>query len=326
MLQETIGRLNFLNPNDIYIAINKDYLETVKDQIKNFKIPTKNIIIEPSMQDTAPCIGLAAMYIAKYHPTEVMSIIYADHLILDKKEFERKLKIAEQIAKEEKTLNIIEVKAKFPNVNLGYIKIGKALKEFKGTEIYEFQGFTEKPTLAVAKKFLESFKYLWNTGLYVWRVDVILEAYKKFLPETYKNLLQIQKDIGTKQESSSLTKNYPNCDKISIDYGIMEKVNPKSVRIIPADLGWSDVGTWEGVLTELPQDRSKNVVKGNHIGIDSTGSLIYGDGRKLIATIGVKDLIIVDTGDTLLICRKDQSQKVKKLVEKIKTSEFKNLL
>ncbi|MBU0668365.1 NTP transferase domain-containing protein [Patescibacteria group bacterium] len=326
MLQETIGRLNFLKPEDIYIAINKEYLTIVKEQTKKFKIPVKNIIIEPSMQDTAPCIGLAAMYIAKHHPTEVMSVIYADHLIADKKEFARKLKIAEQLAREEKTLNIIEVKAKFPNVNLGYVKIGKPLREIKGTEIYAFRGFTEKPSLAVAKKFLQSFKYLWNTGLYVWRTDTILEAYKKFLPKTYKNLLTIKKNIGTPRESAVLAENYPKCEKISIDYGIMEKVNPALVRIIPADLGWSDVGTWEGVFAELPRDRHNNLIKGKHIGIDSTGSLIYGDGRKLIATIGIKDLIVVDTGDTLLVCRKDKSQDVKKLVDKIKNSEFKNLL
>jgi len=325
MLQETIKRLDFLNPKDIYIATNKEYLNTVLKQTKG-KIPKNHIIIEPSLQDTAPCIGLAAMHIAKTAPTEVMSIIYADHLIMDKKEFTEKLKVAETLAKKENTLNIIEVKAKFPNVNLGYVKIGAQINEINGSEIYEFKGFTEKPTLEVAKKFLESFKYLWNTGLYVWKVDTILQAYKKFLPQTYKNLEKIKKHIGTTKEQESLQTYYPKCKKISIDYGIMEKVNPNQVRIIPADLGWSDVGTWESILAELPKNKTNNLVKAKHIGIDTTESLIYGDGQKIIATIGIKDMIIVDTPDALLICKKNRSQDVKKIVEKLKKSKNNNLI
>lgn len=247
-----------------------------------------------------------------------MSVIYADHLITKKRELIKKLKVAEKVAKKENTLNIIEVKAKFPNVNLGYVKIGKPLKEISGTEIYAFEGFTEKPSLRKAKKFLESFKYLWNTGLYVWKVDVILKYYEKFLPKTYENLIKIQKSIGTSKELATLKKYYPLCDKISIDYGIMEKANKKDVRIIPADLGWSDIGTWESILSELPTDKNKNLVKGNHIGIDSKKSLIYGNKEKLIATIGIEDLIVVETEDAILICKKDKSQDVKKLVENIK--------
>jgi len=325
MLQETIDRLRFLKPDDIYIATNEQYIDIVKRQTKG-KVPSGNIIVEPSLQDTAPCIGLAATYIAKKHPHEVMSVIYADHLIVDKKEFQEKLKIAEKVAKKDKTLNIIEVKAKFPNVHLGYVKIGKPMKEVNGTEIYAFEGFTEKPTLAVAKKFLESFKYLWNTGLYVWEVDTILKAYKKFLPKTHKNLETIKDAIGTPKEKATIEKYYPLCDKISVDYGIMEKVDPGQVRIIPADLGWSDVGTWEFLLAELPRDKKNNLIKGKHIGIDSKGSLIYGDGQKLIATIGIEDLVIVDTEDALLVCKKDQSQDVKKVVEKMKKSQFNHLL
>jgi len=323
MLQETISRLNFLKPSDIFIAINKEHLTTVKKQIKNYKIPLKNLIIEPALRDTGPCIGLAAAYIAKNHPNEVMAVIYADHLIQNKKEFKEKLKIAEKLAKTEDTLNIIEVKAKFPNVNLGYVKIGKPLEEINGTEIYAFEGFTEKPSLEVAKKFLESYKYLWNTGLYVWKVDTILKYYQKYLPKTYKHLTTIKKAIGTTKESSTLNTNYSKCDKISIDYGIMEKVDKKKVRIIPAELGWSDVGTWESIFEELPHDKNNNLIKGNHLGIDSNNCLIYGTSKKLIATIGIDDLAVVETDNALLICKKERSQDVKKLVENIKNPKLK---
>lgn len=325
MLQETIERLNFLKPKDIYIATNKEYETIVRQQTSKI-IPKENIIIEPALRDTAPCIGLAAIHLAKQHPNEVMSIIYADHLIQKKDEFIQKLKIAEKLAKEENTLNIIEVKAKYPNVNLGYVKIGKAIKEMNGVEIFSFEKFTEKPDLETAKSFLQSYKYLWNTGLYVWKIDTILQKYKKHQPETYEQLMKIYRSLGTKQEKKTIEKCYPLCEKISIDYGIMEKVNKKEVRIIPADLGWSDVGTWESIFEELSKGEKANLTKGKHIAVDTEGSLIYGTEKKLIATIGIKDLVIVETDDALLICDKKRSQDVKKIVEKLKKSNNKKLL
>lgn len=326
MLQETIGRLNFLKPEDIYLSTNKTYEKIVREQTKKLINP-KNIIIEPDLRDTAPCIGLAAVTLAKKYPHEVMAIIYADHLIQNKKEFIQKLKVAEKLARTENTLNIIEVKAKFPNVNLGYVKIGKMLKELDGNEIFSFEKFTEKPDLELAKKFLQSYKYLWNTGLYVWKISTILKYFKKYLPKTYKNLTEIQKNLGTIHEQETLQKKYPLCDKISIDYGIMEKVHPKEVRIIPAELGWSDVGTWESLFQELATNERMNITKGQHLSINTHGSLIYPYNHKLVATIGLKDIVIIDTEDALLVCKKDKSQEVKNLVEKMKNrKKFKKLL
>lgn len=326
MLQETIERLSFLKASDIYISTNDTYEKIVREQSKGL-IHSKNIIIEPDLKDTAPCIGLAAVTLAKKYPNEVMAIIYADHLIQNKKEFIQKLKIAEKLARSENTLNIIEVKAKFPNVHLGYVKIGKMLKEIDGNEIFSFEKFTEKPDLELAKKFLQSYKYLWNTGLYVWKVSTILKYFKKYLPKTYKNLMSIQKYLDTPDEQKALQKYYPECDKISIDYGIMEKVNPKEVRIIPAELGWSDVGTWESLFQELAKNENMNIIKGQHMAIDTHGSLIYPYNHKLIATIGLKDIVIIDTEDALLVCKKNQSQAVKNLVEKLKKrKKFRKLL
>jgi mannose-1-phosphate guanylyltransferase len=319
MLQDTIARLDFLKPADIYIATNETYLATVKEQIKGL-VPIQNIIIEPALRDTAPCIGLAATYLAKKHPNDVMAVIYADHLIQNKKEFIKKIKIAEKIAKNENTLNIIEVKAKFPNVNLGYVKIGKMLKEMEGSGIYAFERFTEKPDMETARRFLQSYKYLWNTGLYVWKISTILKYFKKHQANTYDQLMKIGKTIGTKNEQSSLKNFYPKCEKISIDYGIMEKVDPKIVRVIPAELDWSDVGTWESIFEETAANQDANVIKCRHVGIDTRGSLIYGTGKKLIATIGIENLVIVETEDALLICKKDRSHDVKKIVEKLKNS------
>ncbi len=326
MLQDTISRMDFLKSADVYVSTNKEYFKTVKEQTRG-RIPPENIIVEPALRDTAPGIGLAAAYLGKKNPADVMAVIYADHLIQNKKEFIKKLKIAEKLARTENTLNIIEVKAKFPNVNLGYVKIGKMLKVLDGTEIYAFERFTEKPDLSMARKFLLSYKYLWNTGLYVWKIDTILKMYKKFLPQTYRRLMEISKHIGSKKENQILETNYPLCDKISIDYGIMEHVDKNKVRIIPAELGWSDIGTWESIFSELAPADTANLVKASHVNIDSEGSLIYGDKKKLIATIGIKDLIVVETDDALLVCRKNRSQDVKQLVEILrKSGKYKKLL
>lgn len=325
MLQDTLARLDFLKPDDIYVSTNAEYESVVREQTAG-KIPSSHIILEPALRDTAPSIGLAATYLAKKHPKEVMAIIYADHLIQKKEEFIKKIKVAEKLAREENSLNIIEVKAKFPNVNLGYVKIGKMLRELNGVEVFAFEKFTEKPDLKTAIAFLNSYKYLWNTGLYVWRIETILNKFKKHLPGTYSNLQKIQKSIGTKNEKTVIQQLYPLCDKISIDYGIMEKIDPKEVRIIPAELGWSDVGTWDSIFSELVQGNDNNLIKAKHVGIDTQGSLIYGTKDKLIATIGVKDLVIVETNDAILICDKKRSHDVKKIVEKLQKAKLKKLL
>jgi mannose-1-phosphate guanylyltransferase len=253
----------------------------------------------------------------KSSPDEVMAVIYADHLVQDKKEFRKLLKVAEKVAREESTLNIIEVKARFPNVHLGYVKIGKLLKEVSGVEVYAFQKFVEKPTLEKAKEFLASYKYLWNTGFYVWKIDTILKKFEQHLPETAKQLAIIEKAIGTAKEQETIKKHYQLCEKISIDYGVMEKVSPKEVRIIPGELGWSDIGTWESLFDELAESKSANLVRGKHMGIETEGTIIYGNPQKLIATVGVKDLVIVDTKDALIVCPKGRSQDIKKIVQQL---------
>ncbi len=308
MLQETLERVSFLNPKDIYISTNSEYVKTVLEQAP--QIPFENIIAEPSMQDTGPSIGLAAAIISKEDPEAVMAVVYADHFVKDKKEFEKKLKIAAEIAKKEDTLNIIEVKAKFPNVNLGYVKIGHLIKEVEGVEIYEFKEFKEKPNFETAKKFLSSYSYLWNTGYYVWKVSTILQEYKTHLPKTYKHLMAIQ-------AGEQIIEHYPECDKISIDFGIMEKLDTKKVRIIPADLGWSDIGTWKSLHEELTGEENENLEKGKVVLIDSEGSVVYNESENLIAAMGLENMVVVSVKGYTLICPINRSQDLKKLVSQI---------
>ncbi len=331
LLQETVARFDFLKPEDLWIATNAEFVDLVKQQAP--EIPEDHILIEPALRDTASCIGFAATVLAKATKTtppntnEVMAVIYADHLIQNVEEFQHKLTIAEQLAREENTLNIIEVKAKYPNVNLGYVKRGDLVKKVEDVEIYGFERFTEKPDLETAKKFLKSYKYLWNTGIYVWKISTILEAYQKHLPDTYARLLKIQKAWSTPDQEKTLATEYPACQKISIDYAIMEKVAPSDVRIIPADLGWSDIGTWESLHEELADNPQNNLTQGETLTLDTTGCVIFNtEPKKLVVTEGLKDIVIINTRDALLICDKNRSQEVKKVVEALSEDKREDLL
>jgi mannose-1-phosphate guanylyltransferase len=310
LIEDAVDRLDFLKKSDIYIATNEKHVKLVRQLCPT--IPKKNIIIEPALRDTASCIGLAAAIIKKRHPEEVMSVIYADHFIQNKKEFQEKLKTAEKIAKTEKTLNIIEVVATEPNINYGYVKLGKLDKKIGQTEIYNLDSFVEKPNLATAKKFLKAGNYLWNTGIYVWEAKTLLNHYKKLLPKTFQKLEKMMSAYDTKSQDKTVNSLYPTLEKISIDYAIMEKVDPAQVRIIKAkNLGLSDVGTWETIWKFLAKsDSQKKMYKL----LDCKDCFVYGeDKQKTIGVIGLKDIVIVDTKDGLLVCKKEDAKRVKEL-------------
>ncbi|MBU1019434.1 MAG: sugar phosphate nucleotidyltransferase [Patescibacteria group bacterium] len=304
LLQEAAERLEFLQPEDIYVATNEKYVPYIEEQLP--QIPRENILTEPALRDTATCIGFAAAMIGKDHPDEVMAIVYADHLVQDKEEFATKLKAAEKLALRDNTLNIVEVEAREPNVNFGYVEIGETLEEIDGNPVKAFKKFTEKPDLETAKQYIESGNYLWNTGYYVWRISDILDRYQKHLPDTYNRLMKMQED------PTSIETEYPQCEKISIDYAIMEKLEPEEVRILPAELGWSDIGTWETLFKELHKEG--NVTKGPVQTVDSEGNLIYNyENDKKLSILGIQNTVIVNTGSEILVCPLSESQNVKKL-------------
>lgn len=309
MIEETVERLDFLRAEDIYIAINERHLELVKELCPN--IPLKNIIIEPALRDTAPCIGLASTIIAKRHPGEVMAVIYADHLIKNKEEFQSKLKLAEKLALEKNSLNIIEVEATEPNINYGYVKLGSLVDATNNSEVYQLDCFKEKPDLATAKKFLEEGNYLWNTGLYVWKAETILEYYKKYQPETYEKLQSLVDEKG--EISPQIKDIYSSLEKNSLDYAIMEKIETDKVLIIKADLGWSDIGSFKAIWEELTKSKEENVTRGETRLIGCSGCLIYADNNEPVAGISLSDTIIIDSPNGLLVCNKEDSKRVKDL-------------
>ncbi|MFA6992220.1 MAG: sugar phosphate nucleotidyltransferase [Candidatus Gracilibacteria bacterium] len=305
MFEETVDRLNFLKPKDIYVAINKEHHKIIRKLAP--KIPKENILIEPALRDTCSAIGLATAIIAKKYPNEVIAIIYADHLIKNTKMFQQKLKLAEKIAQKENTLNIIEVKASSPHTGYGYIKLGKLLD--KSNQVYEIDRFVEKPSLKKAQEYVKSGKHLWNTGIYVWKAKTLLAEYAKHQPGIYGKLMEMVKN------PAKIKNLYPTLPKISLDYAIMEKTTTKKIRIIKSDkLGWSDVGNFEAIFNELAKSKKQNILRGKVKLLECEGCLIYSDTKKTIKALGLKDLVIVDTPDGLLICKKDQSKRIKEIV------------
>lgn len=304
MLQQTYERLSFLNPHDIFVATNAQYADIVKRQLK--KLPAENLIIEPVARDTGPSICFAATRLKNLgFKNEVMAIVYADHLIQKSEEFKATLLAAQTHIKKSNKLGVIAIRAKSPNPHLGYIKIGKLVKSSDAKfEIYELEKFVEKPSVETAKKFMLSYKYFWNTGLYMWKVGTILEKFKIHAPEIFK----------TAQNEET----YAESPKISIDYAIMEKIAPSSVHVMPADLGWNDIGNWAALYEELTKKENENLSVGRHLSIETKGSVVIGGYGKLIVTHGVKDLIIVDTPEALLIMPRERAADVKNVVEIIK--------
>jgi len=311
LFQLAVSRaLKITKLKNIFVATNKQFVKIVHEQSP--RILPKNILAEPAFRDTATCLGFAATVLEKQKPKGVMVVLYADHLIRDEAELARKIRAAAVLARSEK-LAIVEIESQFPATQFGWVKCGKELPPVHGEKVLSFKKFTEKPDIIHARRFHSSEKYLWNTGLYVWRTDTLLKKFREHLPQTSRHLAKIARNLNSPK---IIAHEYSTCEKISIDYGIMERVATSEVVILPAKLGWSDVGTWESLKDELSKD-TENLIENDHITLDSSGNFVKTTQKKFIALVGVKNLVIVDSGDTLLVCEKSQSGEIKKVVQKL---------
>jgi len=322
IIKYTVERITPLVPEDnIMIVTGESHSDEIKKELIN--LPEENILIEPTGRNTAPCIGLAAVHIRKKDPDAVMVVVPSDHLIGDEKNFISVLSDAADIARNGDYLVTVGIQPTKPETGYGYIERGNAFNTIGSSVIYDVRSFREKPDLATAETFFKNGGFYWNSGMFIWKVSTLLESIETFLPDLYKNLLTIEKALGTDREREIVTEVYGDIEPISIDYGIMEKA--KNVLMIPGDFAWSDVGSWDVLWEVLDKDENGNVVKGKVLSIDTSDSLVFGSD-KLITLVGVKDLIVVETGDTLLICDKNASQDVKKLVEKLEKENMKEYL
>lgn len=311
MIQLTVERISALvDLEDIYISTNKDYKRLVLEQLPG--IPEENILCEPVGRNTAPCIGLGAAHIAKKYDDAIMMVLPSDHLIKYNKMFLNTIKNGCEIAEKGENLVTIGITPDYPETGYGYIKFNPDQTE---GHAYKVERFVEKPSLAVAKEYLETEEYLWNSGMFLWKVSTILSNIRKFLPDMHTGLMTIQGAIGTEEQEPVLEKVFAGLESVSIDYGIMEKA--EHIYILPGTFGWDDVGSWLAVGRIRKSNENGNVVDGNIITINSNNNIIQG-GKKLIATIGIEDLIIVDTQDATLICEKNSAADIKKVLENLK--------
>lgn len=317
MLQMTLKRLKDIVPIDqVFVITNKQYIDIVKKQLP--KIPKDNIIGEPVGRNTAPCIGLASIILRQYDEQAKMFVVPADHLIENVEEFARAVNTGLKFVEDKDAIVTLGIVPSHPETGYGYIQyIEDAFYKAEGSnvDIFRVKTFAEKPTMDVAKVFLESGDFLWNSGMFIFRADTMLDQMQNYLPDLYHALQKIEKALHSTKYQSVLEQVFAEIKGISIDYGVMEKA--KNVYVIKADLKWSDLGSWDEVFRLRSKDKNNNSIIGDSFVKESHNNLIMSP-KGFVAVIGADDLIIINSKDGLLICRKDRSQEVKEIVDFLK--------
>lgn len=288
MIQLTVERiLPMVKMENIYISTNSAYRQLVYDQLP--EIPKENILCEPVARNTAPCIGYGAIHIAKKYGDAFMIVLPSDHLIKYDGIFLRTLEQACDVAQNGKNLVTIGITPDHPETGYGYIQFDTGLEKNQALRV---ERFVEKPDLETAKRYIASSNYLWNSGMFIWKVSSILDNIALFMPETHQGLMAIQTAIGTVEQESVLAEIFAQFSSVSIDYGVMEKA--KDIFILPGSFGWDDVGSWLAMERIHDTNEHGNVVLGDFVTLDTKNCVLQG-AEKFIAIVGVKDLIVVDT-------------------------------
>lgn len=315
LIRDTYRRLLRSFPAEkIYFSISPAFDGLIHEQFP--EVEDDHILIEPSKRDTGPAMGYVAALLELTDPDEPIVFVPSDHYIRDEELFLRSLEVGGTLIEQTGKLVDIGITPAFPSTVLGYTKIGEIFQNSDGIEVFAFEGHTEKPEYDVAKQYVEDGSYLWHANYYMWTPRKFMEAFEKYAPKMGNIFRQIQ-EVTRSHEEEKISDLYDQLEKISIDYSVTEKMASNEVLIIKGDFGWSDIGAWDTLHDHLSTD-TDNVIKGNCFAIDTKGSLIYGPEGKCIAVIGMKDVIVVDTGDALLVCPKDDSQRVKEMVELLK--------
>ena len=313
LLQNTIKRLKgTIIPSHTYIVSNSTYYYELKKQTASLHIPESNLILEPEGKNTAPAIGLCAKLIEKKDKDAILAVFPADHFIKGEDKFKDCLDKAVSCA-QEGFLVTIGIKPTKPSTGYGYVKTGLRVKG-KGLSYFLVEKFLEKPNLSQARKYIADKNYYWNGGIFVWKVSVFLDELKKFRPDLY-SVLSVIKD------KDDIVKVWGRINPISVDYGIME--HSKKIALVPADFQWTDLGSWDALNEVIVKDSDGNIIQADSIDVSSKGICVLSRSNRLIGTIGLKDLVIADTPDALLVCAKERAQEVKTIVDKLKLSDRK---
>ena len=305
----------FIPAENIFIVTSEEYVDIVKKQLP--KLPVENILAEPSKKNTAPCIAYISFKLAQMNPDAKCIVAPSDHLILEEDRFQSIALQALDFVDNIKALATLGIQPTHPNTGYGYI-------QFEGLEVakdvYKVKTFTEKPDLEIAKSFLASGDFLWNAGIFAWKISNILTAFEKYQPEMFELFDQEKPHFNTTEENAAIQRIYPQCTNISIDIAIMEKAN--NVYVMPASFGWSDLGTWNSAYENMEKDYLGNAVASdNVIVIDATKCMVNSPKDKLVVLQGLDDFIVVDTKDVLLICSRDKEQSIKEYVAEVKRNK-----
>jgi mannose-1-phosphate guanylyltransferase len=317
MLRQTMTRLgSLIPPRNMWVVTNSDQAASVQRTLR--RVPRSHILAEPVGRNTAAAIGLAAIHLAREHGDALMAVLPSDAWVREAGRYRRLVRAALELARGPGNLVVLGIPPTRPETGYGYIERGQVLDRPLGIAAFAVRRFREKPALPEARNYVRSGRFFWNAGMFIWRVSTLMENLERFIPATYKTLAEIARTIGTKRYRSVLRRKYPSLENISIDYAVMEPAaqrdGPPRVLVLPAKIGWSDIGSWAAVYELMAQRAGENVSAGPSFSLDATGNYFWSP-RKLVAAIGVRDLVLVETDDALLLCSRDRSQDVGKIVK-----------
>lgn len=313
MLRQTVARLRDLVPPErVRVITGHDQAEAIRRQLPD--VPASNVVAEPCPRDTAPCVGLAAAIVAREDPDGTMVVLAADHVIDPPSAFQRTIRAAVSIIDEDPTTFItFGIRPTRAETGYGYIERGEALDARDGIAVHRVARFKEKPDRPTAEEYVASGRFDWNSGIFLWRARAILDALARHRPEMAARIKTIAADLGTAREAKTIAREFPLMEKLPIDKAVMEKA--ENVRVLEVVYDWSDVGDWRSLAELLPKDDDGNTVQGKARLVETKGSIVISDEGRLIATLGVEDLVIVQSRGATLVARKDQLDKLKGLVE-----------
>jgi mannose-1-phosphate guanylyltransferase len=316
LIQSTFERYaSFLPAENIFVITVDEYVDIVKEQLP--QLDPSNILAEPARKNTAPCIAYMAFKLIQKNPEASLIVAPSDHLVLDNEEFKNVTFKALEFTAHMKAFVTLGIKPTYPNTGYGYIQFETLAV---ANDIFKVKTFTEKPDIEIARTFLASGEFLWNAGIFIWKVESIIKAFEQYQPEMYEVFVAEQQFFNTTEEQNALERIYPLCTNISIDYAIMEKAN--NVYVIPSSFGWSDLGTWNSAYDNLEKDYLGNAVAGDNVMIiDATKCMVSASHEKLLVLQGLDDFIVVDAEDVLLICKRDNEQQIKEFVAEVKRNK-----
>jgi mannose-1-phosphate guanylyltransferase len=321
MFQHAVDRVRPIFPPDrILVVTGPDHVAELRDQASD--LPSEGFIVEPMGRGTAPAIGLGAIHIQKRDPRAVMAVLTADHYIRDVERFRRALSAAATVA-QAGHLVTLGIKPTFASTGYGYIEQGDPLDTVDGFSVFRAARFTEKPDAKAAAQMIESGHFAWNSGMFIWRADRIMAEFARQMPDFHTQLLQVEAALSTPEYGSTLARVWPQVERQTIDYGVMEGAD--DVAVLPVDIGWSDVGSWSSMEELRDADAHGNVVVGDCLRIDTENTIVFSEGR-LVATIGVKDLIVVETDEAVLVCPREREQEVRRVVRRLREMGREDLL